>query len=78
MLLTAPYISCSLSYIHISTLSLFLMSAIWWAPYFAVRNFSLFFSSGSPPRLKFTCLLAAEEEPEPEWWGVPVRLDLRR
>ena len=54
--LTAPYISWSLSYIHISTRSLLRMSAIWWAPYLAVRNFSLFFSSQpfDPPKL--TCL----------------------
>ena len=35
---------CKWSYIHISTLSRFRMSAIWWAPYLAVRNFSRSFS----------------------------------
>ena len=54
-ILTAPYSSCNLSYIHISTLNLFLIRAIWCAPYFAVKNFSLFFSSPVPPP-KLTCL----------------------
>ena len=53
---TAPYISWSLSYIHISTRSLFRISAIWCAPYLAVRNFSRFFSSEAPEPPKFTCL----------------------
>merc|ERR1712079_490501 len=49
--------SCSWSNIHMSTLSRFLMRAIWCAPYLAVRYFSRFFSSSSPPLLKLTFLL---------------------
>ena len=55
MILTAPYNSVNRSYIHISTLSRFRMSAIWWAPYLAVKNFSRFFSSVPLPPPKFTC-----------------------
>lgn len=35
------YNACSCSHIHISTWSLFLIRAIWWDPYFAVRYFFL-------------------------------------
>ena len=49
-------ISWSLSYIHISTFSLFLIRDIWCEPYLAVRYFSRVFP-GSFPALKLTTLL---------------------
>ena len=58
---------CKWSYIHISTLSLFLMRAIWWAPYLAVRNFSLSFSQ-TGLILKLTVLLGVPG------WDLPFRL----
>jgi len=70
---SAPYISWSLSYIHISTRSLLRISAIWWAPYLAVKNFSRFFSSQpfDPPKL--TCLFGVPGVFDVQGVALPLR-----